>query len=167
MSPAHPLRRAWRVVCIVSFVGLVVGWTIFLRPQFLGGPAGYVTVSGTSMQPTMHTGDVVLLHRRAAYRRGDVIAYHVPRGQAGEGHVVIHRVVGGSAARGYVTRGDNRDSDDFWRPKPSDVIGTKQVLVPGLGRIARLILSPIGLGLLAALATIVLLIPGPRPEPLT
>ncbi len=161
MTRSPRLRRIWSALCTGTVIAVVVFWVLFLRPQFLGGPAGYVTVAGTSMQPGMHTGDVVLLIRQDGYRRGDVIAYHVPRGEPGAGHVVIHRVVGGSATTGYETRGDNRDSIDFWRPKPADVVGKKRFMVPALGRIARMILSPIGLGLLAALATIVLIATAP------
>jgi len=158
----RPSRRLRRILGTAGFVGLIVVWGVFLRPQLLGGPAGYVAVSGTSMEPKMHTGDVVLVHRKRSYDVGDVIAFRIPAGQAGAGRVVIHRVTGGSAADGYVTRGDNRDSDDLWRPKPSDVVGSQRLRVPALGSIARMIISPPGLGLLAALATIVLMAPAPR-----
>ena len=164
MSASHPIRRLWRIVSIAAFVAAVVAWAIFLRPGFLGGSAGFVTVSGTSMEPGMHTGDVVLMHRQDSYRVGDVVAYRIPAGQAGAGRVVIHRVRGGSAAAGYILRGDNRDSNDFWHPKPSDVIGKERLRVPALGRIARMILSPFGLGLLAAIATMTLIATG-RQEP--
>lgn len=110
----------------------------------------------------MHTGDVVLLNRQRSYRAGDVVAYRIPDGEAGAGRVVIHRVVGGSAAGGYVTPGDNRDSNDFWRPKPSDLVGKERLVVPALGSMARMILSPFGLGLLAAMATSVLIATGPQ-----
>lgn len=162
MTPRHPLRRLWRLCRTLAFVATLVLWVIFLRPPFLGGTAGYVNVSGTSMEPRMHTGDVVLLQRQDSYRVGDVVAYHIPRGQPGAGNVVIHRVKGGSAKAGYVMRGDNRDSDDFVRPTSSDVVGKKLVRVPALGRIARILMTPIGLGLLAALATMAFIAMGPR-----
>lgn len=164
MSPTHPLRRLARIAGIVGFVVIVVAWAIFLRPQFLGGPAGFVTVAGTSMEPRMHTGDVVLVHRQDAYAVGDVVAYRIPRGQAGAGRVVIHRIVGGSARDGYVMRGDNRGSDDMWRPRPADVVGKQKARAPAVGLVARTILTPVGLGLLAALAVFALSLgdPGPR-----
>ncbi len=162
MTPTHPLRRVWRLLRTLAFVATLILWVIFLRPPFLGGTAGYVNVSGTSMEPHMHTGDVVLLQRQDSYRVGDVVAYHIPRGQPGAGNVVIHRVKGGSAKAGYVMRGDNRDSDDFVRPTSSDVVGKKLVRVPALGRIARILMTPIGLGLLAALATMAFIAMGPR-----
>ncbi len=124
------MRRLWTVLGWAAFVAVVAAWIVFLRPQYLGGPAGYVTVNGKSMEPRMHTGDVVLVHRRDAYRAGDVVAYRIPTGEA-KGRVVIHRIVGGSDAEGYVMRGDNRDSNDVWRPKPSDVLGAEELRMPG------------------------------------
>jgi signal peptidase len=155
-----PLRRARQILVTAAFVAVVVAWAVFLRPQYVGGSAGYVTVSGTSMEPELHTGDIVLVRRRESYRVGDVVAYRVPAGEPAAGRVVIHRIIGGSASAGYVMRGDNRDSNDIWRPHPADVVGKQQVTVPGAGRAAGALLSPFGLGLLAGSATIVLLLPG-------
>lgn len=112
----------------------------------------------------MHTGDVILVHRQDAYRVGDVVAYRIPAGHPAAGRVVIHRITGGSAADGYVMRGDNRDSDDVWRPRPSDVVGKQRARAPAMGLVARWILTPIGLGLLAALATTALMLGDPAPR---
>src|SRR5687768_6519241 len=111
-------RRIRAVVTTVIALAVAVVWTVALRPQFLGGPTAVVVVSGTSMEPGLRTGDVAIVHRRPAYRVGDVVAYEVPQGQVGEGRVVIHRITGGSATAGFVLRGDNRTTDDQWRPKP-------------------------------------------------
>lgn len=161
MSVVHPLRRLAR---ILGFVVIVIAWAVLLRPQFLGGPAGFVTVAGTSMEPRMHTGDVVLVHRQDAYAVGDVVAYRIPHGQAGAGRVVIHRIVGGNARDGFVMRGDNRDSDDMWRPRPADVVGKQEARVPAVGLAARMILTPVGLGLLSALGVVALVLGDSRPR---
>jgi signal peptidase I len=159
------MRRLAKIAAAVAFVCLLAGWTVYLRPQYLGGPAGYVIVSGTSMRPRLHTGDVVVVARRASYRVGDVVAYRVPAGEAASGRVVIHRIRGGSAATGYVMRGDNRTSDDLWRPRPRDIVGAERLHVPGAGAAAATVLSPLGLGLICGLATVVLLLPARRPLP--
>lgn len=93
MTRPNALRRPWRMLCAAAFVGLVVVWAIFLRPQFLGGPAAYVMISGSSMEPAMRTGDVVMVHRQATYRTGDVVAYpDTPgRGRSGPGRDPSHR----------------------------------------------------------------------------
>jgi signal peptidase I len=160
-----PLRRACRIAATLAFVALLAGWAVFLRPQYLGGSAGYVMVSGTSMQPRMHTGDIVVVQRRASYRVGDVVAYRIPAGEPASGRVVIHRIRGGSARTGYVMRGDNRASNDLWRPKPKDIVGAAQVHIPGAGRAAAIVLSPLGLGLICGVAVFLLLLPVRLPRP--
>lgn len=163
MSPPRPsrLRRVWGIVKTTVFVAAVVLWAIFLRPQFLGGPAQFILVSGTSMKPQMQTGDLVLVTRSSAYRVGERVAYRIPEGEPAAGRVVIHRIVGGSASAGFVMRGDNRATNDRWKPKPGAIVGTTRLRIPAGGRAARAILTPIGLGVLAGLAVFAFIALGP------
>src|SRR6476661_2138887 len=125
-------------------------WAHFLRPESLGGRAGYVLVSGQSMEPRYHTGDLVLVQRHASYRVGQVIAYRVPKGDPMAGAQVIHRIIGGDAQKGFVVQGDNRSAPDVWRPKPGDIVGAKALRIPNAVLILQFLRSPILLGLLAA-----------------
>jgi signal peptidase len=131
-------------------VAIAAYWFVALRPQILGGPTSIVLVSGTSMEPKLHTGDLVLVHRRDSYRVGDVVAYRVPKGSVGAGSVVIHRITGGSAETGFVLRGDNRTTDDQWRPRPADVMGRQWVALPTSHRLLTVMWSPVGFAALAA-----------------
>jgi hypothetical protein len=74
------------------------------------------------MEPTLRDGDLVVVRERGSYATDDVIAFRLPAGTAGPEGAVIHRIVGGSAAEGFVTRGDNRDADDSWRVAPDDIL---------------------------------------------
>jgi signal peptidase I len=134
----------------VLTVAVAVAWFLLLRPPFLGGPAGYVMVSGTSMLPKYHDGDLIIVHRQDTYRRGDIVAYHVPKGDPAAGSQVIHRIIGGSARKGYVVEGDNRTSPDLWHPKPSNIAGKAWLQVPGGGRVIAFLRSPLVLASLAA-----------------
>ena len=125
-------------------------WAHFLRPEMLGGRAGYVLVSGQSMEPRYHTGDLVLVHRHAGYHVGQVIAYRVPKGDPMAGAQVIHRIVGGDAKRGFVVEGDNRTQPDVWRPKARDIVGAKTLRIPNAILVLQYLRSPIFLALLAA-----------------
>jgi signal peptidase I len=145
-------------------IATVAGWTVFLRPKMLGGPAAYVIVSGHSMEPTLHTGDFVLALRQESYGKGDVIAYRIEKGQAGAGTLVIHRIVGGSATDGYMTEGDNRRYRDPWRPKPSEIAGKMRLQVPHLGMLPMLAHTIAGMGLIASLAGFIVLLGGKRRE---
>jgi signal peptidase I len=125
----------------VSFV-LVAGWFFFLRPEFLGGPAAYVLVSGNSMLPTLEDGDFVVALERERYSDGDIVVYRIPEGEVGAGGQVIHRIVGGSAEEGYVLRGDNRTTVDLWQPTPSDIEGKLLLRIPAVGRAVPYLRSP-------------------------
>src|SRR5579862_3566324 len=92
---APSLRRVLNLAGLLLTIAVAVFWALFLRPQSLGGPAGYVLVSGKSMLPRYHTGDLVLVERRSSYHVGELIAYHVPQGDPMAGAQVIHRIVGG------------------------------------------------------------------------
>lgn len=125
-------------------------WMQYLRPESLGGRAGYVLVSGHSMEPRYHTGDLVLVERKGSYHPGEVVAYHVPKGDPMAGAQVIHRIIRGDAAHGFVVRGDNRTAPDVWRPKLGDIVGAKALRIPNAVVLLQYLRSPILLGLLAA-----------------
>ena len=154
-----------RVVLVAATLALAVAWAVFLRPPFLGGPAAYVIVSGKSMEPTLEDGDFVLARRQSSYRVGDIVAYRVPKGDPGAGAMVIHRIVGGSARTGYVTKGDNREGRDTWRPKPGDVVGSVSLTIPRAGVLLALLRTPVAIAALAGLAAFLFVSAGRRREP--
>jgi signal peptidase len=141
---------ARKALSLLFVAALFAGWAIYLRPQALGGKAGYVLVSGHSMLPRYHTGDLVLVERRDSYRVGQVIAYRVPKGDPMAGAQVIHRIVGGNAEQGFVVQGDNRTAPDVWRPKPADIVGAKALRIPSAVVVLQFLRSPLLLGLIAA-----------------
>jgi signal peptidase len=140
---------------LVRFTGLALavlalaGWAVWLRPASLGGRADYVIVSGRSMLPTLHGGDLVMIERQSAYRVGEVVAYRIPNGIF-RGRKIIHRIVGGDPAGGFVMRGDNNTDDDLWQPRPSDIEGRLWTRVPVVGRLVALARSPAVLAAVAA-----------------
>jgi signal peptidase len=155
-TAAEPRPRRATLTRVANAAGLllvlasIVFWAMFLRPQSLGGPAGYVLVSGKSMLPRYHTGDLVLVEKRAHYHVGEVIAYHVPKGDPMAGAQVIHRIIGGDAQHGFVVQGDNRTAPDVWRPKPSDIVGAKVMRFPNAVVVLQFLRSPLSLALMAA-----------------
>ncbi len=160
------LRAGRGLVQLVTWgavVGLVVAWAFTLRPVAFGGPATFVGVHGSSMLPTLRSGDLVVMHRAATYRVGDVVVYRVPAGQPGAGHLVVHRIAGRRADGAFVMRGDNNSYDDVWHPRPTDVEGRLWARLPGVatavGRLAR---PEWFAGAVGLLALVVLGIPSAR-----
>jgi signal peptidase len=143
-------------------------WIVVGRPASLGGPATYVIVAGKSMEPSLHTGDLVVALRAKSYRSGDVVVFRVPPGEAGAGTPVIHRIVGGSG-RGYFVRGDNRRFRDPWRPAASKLEGKSVLTIPRVGYLLVLLRTPILLAGLAGFLAFLLISGGSpadrRPKP--
>lgn len=136
----------WVAVVLVA----VAAWLLF-APERLGGSASYIEVQGTSMLPTLHTGDLVVLRKDDRYAVGDVVAYRSDMA----GSVVIHRIVG-EDGDGYVLQGDNNDFLDRFRPTPDDVIGRQIVHIPGGAALSDVLSSPSYVVVVALLALVVL-----------
>jgi signal peptidase len=128
---------------------MLLAWVVFLRPISLGGPASYAVVSGTSMEPTLDLGDLVLTRKQAAYTAGDVVVFRVPEGEPGAGGTVIHRIVGGSAEEGFLLQGDHNQGLDPWRPEVEDILGRMWFRVPGGGRVIAFVGQPLVLACVA------------------
>lgn len=134
----------------IVFVAVVTAWFFTLRPGSLGGPATYVMVRGISMEPTYHDGDLVIIRRFPSYRVGDIVAYRIPAGEVGGGLTVIHRIVGGSTATAFTTKGDNNLEPDPWDPTLGQIEGSTWLVLPRAGAIMLFLRAPIPLASLAA-----------------
>ncbi|MGP8159756.1 MAG: signal peptidase I [Candidatus Dormibacteria bacterium] len=166
------LRRPVNIAFLAVLVVVLTAWWVELRPtSLLGGPATFITVKGTSMLPTLKTGDFVLAEAQPAYHVGDLVVYRVPKGQIGAGDDLIHRIVAGNATVGFTLKGDNNPAPDPWTVPRSDVLGKEAVVIPGFGSTLLVLRSPIFAGLAAALIAMWVVLSPPewmrrrRPEP--
>jgi signal peptidase len=156
------LRRPVNIAFVVVLVAVVSVWWVALRPtSWFGGSATFITVKGTSMLPTLKTGDFVLAEAQPSYKIGDLVVYRVPRGQIGAGDDLIHRIVAGNATTGFTLKGDNNPAPDPWIVPRSDVLGKEALAIPGLGNSLLVIRSPLFAGLAAALIAMWLVISPP------
>ncbi len=126
---------------VTASLGLALGWFFVLRPTSLGGPAGYVLVSGTSMEPTYKTGDLVITQRQGAYQPGDIVEFRVKNA------LVIHRIIGGDAVKGFIVRGDNNRVEDGFRPTIDNVGGKAWLWLPGTGQLIVVLRNPLPLAI--------------------
>lgn len=118
-----------------------------LWPARYGGISGLTVVSGHSMEPTFHTGDLLLSIRQPSYRVGDIISYTVAAGQPGAGGRVIHRIAAIDDSGRYRTQGDNNPDSDPWRSTSGDVMGREIFSIPGVGTLLGPASAPAALGL--------------------
>lgn len=152
-------RRLLGRASSVAWVAVVVVAAWLLWPSSLGGCTTLTIVSGRSMEPTLHTGDLVV-SRCGPVDVGDVVVY-APHDM---GHArVIHRVVGGDSG-GWVVQGDNNDFLDPWEPAADDVLGSAVLHLPRVGSVAAILLSPLTWVSLLVLALAVAVWPGRDPS---
>lgn len=138
-------------------VTVAVGW--FLWPSSLGGCTTLTIVSGRSMEPTYYTGDLVV-SRCGPVEVGDVIVYTPP--DVG-GARVIHRIVDGTP-EGWVVQGDNNAFLDPWRPTEETILGSAVLHLPGVGKVASILLSPLTWVAVLVIALAVVVWPGKEPD---
>ena len=119
------------------------GWFVTLRPAALGGPVQYVIIEGQSMEPTLHSGDLVVIRRQNEYAVGDIVSIETPIGP------VMHRIVGGDGDEGFVSQGDNNGIADPWRPTTSEIVGKLWLRFPGGAHFQWAARLTLGLGLVA------------------
>lgn len=119
----------------VSLIFVVALWLLF-APTTMGGKFAYFFVVGNSMEPQITANDLVFLRAADRYEVGDVIGYRDPILGT-----VVHRIRALDGDR-YITRGDNRDSDDPYRPFQSDVLGREWYVLHKGAHMVRTFQSP-------------------------
>jgi signal peptidase len=144
-------RRRQRRALLGALSWLAVGLLAALgASSMFGGPVRLVVVRGHSMDPTFATGDLIVVEDLTDPQVGDVISYPV-EARAGHQSHIIHRVVGGDAS-GFVTRGDNRTTNDPWTPSAGRVDGHVVLHVTGVGRLLTGWLLPMLAAAMAGMA---------------
>jgi signal peptidase I len=104
-----------------------------LLPMFFG--LSGAVVQSSSMEPHIHTGDVVLSRKLPSAARlplGRVITFQAPTGSAHRGDV-LHRLVAINSNGSLVTKGDANARPDSTPLARRDIISRACILVPWIG----------------------------------
>ena len=133
-----------------ALVALALGWR-YLAPPQVGGATTYVTTVGSSMEPVLHDGDLVMVRSAESYGVGDIVAY---RSRA-LGEVVLHRIIAVDGDR-FVTQGDANSWMDAERPDADQLLGAMAWRLPGAGDRIAWMRTPSGIAVIVAATTLIL-----------
>jgi signal peptidase len=153
--------RLASTVLVYAVLGLGGGLALAIAGPYVVGGRSFTVMSG-SMEPAVHTGDVVVEQSIAPVRArvGDVVTFPEP---GGGDRLITHRVrsvhVEGRVAR-ISTKGDANNTVERWTAPVDGHIGRVLYRVPRvgyafasvrtpLGRIVLLVVPVLGLGLMA------------------
>ncbi len=138
-------NRWWQAFLAAFFLVLVIwAWVIF-APVQVGGQATYVIISGNSMEPHFHTGDLVIVHQVSNYLVGDIVAYR----NAEVKSYVFHRIDGKNLDH-FIFKGDNNSWLDSYQPSQAELVGKLWIHLRRVGNIVKWLRIPINMGILAA-----------------
>ncbi|MGI8631663.1 MAG: signal peptidase I [Solirubrobacterales bacterium] len=119
-------------------------------------------VMSASMEPTIDTGDVIVMKKLGREpRKGDIVAITVPeeaRRKLSYPPRVVHRVVEVKGDK-LVTKGDARDEPDPFTVSAESVQATVAFTIPAAGKAVAFITSPLGLVWIAAGVLLLVVMP--------
>jgi len=145
MSLTKAVTTIWKLVTwtifflVLGIAGLLAaghyGYINFVRP--------YVVLSG-SMEPTVHTGSIVLVMSKPyGYAPGDIITFKHGNDKTATTHR-IHSLEMQNGSIVYQTKGDANKTTDPGVISPDEVVGSMVLTIPYLGRIANYASKPQG-----------------------
>ena len=97
------------------YTGVAILIYAALASAFTGRPMLLTVVSSNSMYPTIEKGDVVVIGASGeddSIEVGDIVVFRPESGRLASRGWIIHRVVGGTAEDGFITRGDGNALSD-------------------------------------------------------
>ncbi|MFC1918642.1 signal peptidase I [Chloroflexota bacterium] len=124
-----------RTLALLAIIAICMAAFLSIR-----GAMPFMAVFGTSMEPELHAGDLILIDKvlSSDVKEGDIIVYSVPssiREYYNYPAVVAHRVikiVTRGDELGFRTKGDNTGEDPF-TIRPQDLLGQVSKQIPSLG----------------------------------
>lgn len=108
--------------------------TTLVVGKFTGIAEARIVMTG-SMQPSIYPGDMIFAvsDNYIKPKLNDVVIYQAKRF---DGEVVApfaHRIVGGDAKTGWITKGDANEQADVQKPNSEDITGVVILTIPNVG----------------------------------
>ncbi|MDB4896793.1 MAG: signal peptidase type [Firmicutes bacterium] len=148
---------------LIIAAGAILGFTGRRSPDGIPTVAGrkVLSVLSGSMEPAIHTGDVILVQPLAADQQindGDVITFRV---REKPDMLITHRVAGTVLVNGqpvaYTTKGDANPTVDSEVVVREQLVGRVQLRVPYFGYVSAFLHKPIGIVVCVILPGLILI----------
>jgi len=137
-------RRWWQAVSAAFLLVLIITAWIVFAPLQLGGQVAYVIITGNSMEPGFHLGDLVIVRQASVYQVGDIVAYRSAELRS----FVFHRIIGLDLDR-FILKGDHNTWTDSYQPTREELVGILWIHLPGIGKVVQWLRLPINMALMA------------------
>ena len=139
----------------MAVIVFVIIFSFGSNTNIIGGYKSFLIQSG-SMEPSIMTGDIIVIHQIDQYIKNDVITF-----QNEESRIITHRIVeitNKGRDKFFVTKGDANRSEDEGVVSPSNILGKVIYVIPKLGFLVAFSKSLPGLIMLIAIPALALII---------
>lgn len=146
----------------ILYYGLIIGafalvlLLVLVQVSLIPGYQARIVQSG-SMEPTIHTGALVAVHKAERYEVGDIITFTT----SGSNIPTTHRIVKDGIEQGeivFTTKGDANNDND---PEPvtlKQILGRVMFSIPYLGYLLDFARQPLGFGLLIGVPALLIFV---------
>ncbi len=123
------------IIIPVLFISSVILIDSFKNPDSIPSFFGWkpFIVLSDSMEPTIKTGDLIIIRENKEVHQGDVIAF------LKNNVIVTHRIVSKVVKEGqedyFITKGDHNTKNDDWKVFYNEVEGVYQIKIPEIGKV--------------------------------
>ena len=140
---------------ILILIGLGVSFGIISSKKIIPGFRSFLIQSG-SMEPTIKTGDVILVRKQTNYQENDIVTFIGERNRK-----VTHRIIEVKQTNDglkFKTKGDANRSIDQDQINPEQIIGQMAFRFPKLGYAITFARKPKGIILLLIIPLAVIIL---------
>ena len=151
-------RQVLNWLGLLLLLVIVIPFVIYAVPGVIGAEGSYVVLSG-SMEPSISTGDVIVVDEvdPTAVEEGDVITYLRTDAETPTTHRVVGITEQGDETA-FITQGDANDEPDASPVLASQVMGQVTFTIPYIGYVIEFVNTPMGFIALVIVPFVLLLL---------
>lgn len=153
INPVYKKMKVLDILIKIFILIIIVPLVATIVPI---GPFHFMTVSGTSMEPTITANDIVfVMPANIQPVVGDIISFRHTFSE-NQTFIVTHRVVE-VLNEGYITKGDAYTVRDDYVVAPEDVMGIMRFKIPYIGALVHFAVTTEGLLILVIFPALILI----------